>query len=50
MKEEKYIDHEVRIRLLEELMKKVDHKMNVSLSLIVGSIIIPIAIKSLGWL
>jgi len=49
MKEESYIDHEVRIRLLEKLTEKIDHKMNVSLTLIIGSIITPVLLKWVGW-
>lgn len=49
MTNEHYVDHEVRIRLLEKSIEGVDNKMNVGLTLIVVSIIAPILLKWLGW-
>lgn len=46
---EHYIDHEVRIRLLEHLASQINTKMNVGLTLIVGSLILPVVLKWLGW-
>ncbi len=46
---EHYIDHEVRIRLLEHLAKQINNKMNVGLTLIAGSLVIPVFLKWLGW-
>lgn len=46
---ENYIDHEVRIRLLEHLAKQINNKMNVGLTLIAGSLVIPVFLKWLGW-
>lgn len=46
---EHYIDHEVRIRLLEHLARQINNKMNVGLTLIAGSLVIPVIIKWLGW-
>lgn len=46
---EHYIDHEVRIRLLEHLAKQINNKMNVGLTLIAGSLVIPVILKWLGW-
>lgn len=49
---EHYIEHETKLRvhaekfdILEEAIKKIDNKMNVALSLIVGSIVIPLLLK-----
>ncbi len=44
-KDEDYIDHEIRIRMLEKLFERLEHKMNLSLTLIVGSILAPILLK-----
>lgn len=46
---EHYIDHEVRIRLLEHLASTINNKMNVGLTLIAGSLVIPVVLKWLGW-
>lgn len=46
---EHYIDHEVRIRLLEHLAKQINNKMNIGLTLIAGSLVIPVILKCLGW-
>ena len=48
--DEHYIDHEVRIRLLEHLAKQINNKMNIGLTLIAGSLVIPMVLKFLGWL
>lgn len=48
-KNQAYINHEVRIQLLERMMSKVDNKMSVALTLILSSIILPIILKWLGW-
>ncbi len=44
-----HIDHEVRIRMLEHLSSQINSKMNVSLTLMIGSIVIPVVLKWLGW-
>jgi hypothetical protein len=46
---EHYIDHEVRIRMLEHLASLINTKMNVCLTLISGSLVIPVVLKWLGW-
>jgi len=46
---EHYIDHEVRIRILEHLASQINSKMNVGLTLIASSLIIPVVLKWLGW-
>ncbi len=46
---ENYIDHEVRIRILEHLAAQINSKMNVGLTLIAGSLVIPVILKWLGW-
>jgi len=46
---EPYIDHEVRIRVLEHLAKQINNKMNLALSMIAGSLVLPIILKLLGW-
>ena len=47
--DEHYIDHEVRIRVLEHLAKQINNKMNLALSMIAGSLVLPIILKLLGW-
>lgn len=47
--EEHHIDHEVRIRILEHLSAQINNKMNVALTLIVGSLVFPMVLKWLGW-
>ena len=46
---EHYIDHEVRIRILEHLAAQINNKMNICLTLIVGSLFIPVVLKFVGW-
>ena len=46
---EHYIDHEVRIRILEHLAGQINNKMNIGLTLIAGSLVIPVILKWLGW-
>jgi hypothetical protein len=46
---EKHVDHEVRIRLLENFVRKIDSKITIAMSLIVGSIILPVFFKIIGW-
>lgn len=46
---EHYIDHEVRIRIQEHLANQINNKMNIALTLIAGSVIIPVLLKLLGW-
>lgn len=48
-KHEIYIDHEVRFRILEHLSSQINIKMNVPLTLIVGSLVFPVVLKWLGW-
>lgn len=47
--QDKHVDHEVRIRLLETFVKKIDSKMSISMSLIIGSILLPVFFKIIGW-
>jgi hypothetical protein len=42
------IDHEVRIRVNEELMKRMDSKLNLLIGLVLGSVVIPIILHSLN--
>lgn len=49
MTKDEYVDHEVRIRLMEQMVHRVDNKMNTGLMLIIGSILTPIALKWFGW-
>lgn len=37
-----YVDHEVRIRVTEELIKRIDSKLNLMIGLLIGSVLIPI--------
>ena len=46
---EHYIDHEVRIRILEHLASQINNKMNIGLTLIAGSLFIPVVLTWLGW-
>jgi transcription elongation factor GreA-like protein len=49
---EHYIDHEdyeVRLRILEHLAAQINNKMNAGLTLIAGSLVIPVVLKWLGW-
>lgn len=48
-KDESYIDHELRIRMLERLYGRLEHKMNVSITLLVGSILAPVLLKWAGF-
>jgi hypothetical protein len=47
--QENYIDHEVRIRMLEILNKKINLKMNAGLGLILSGIVVPILLKHWGF-
>ena len=47
---EHYVDHEARIRLAEHLAKQINSKMNISLTLIIGSLVLPVFLKWIGWL
>lgn len=40
-------DHEIRIRMLEELTKRINHKMNTALMLLISGVILPLLIKYL---
>lgn len=42
MNQEQYIDHEVRMRVTEELIKRIDTKMNLMIGLLIGSVVIPV--------
>jgi hypothetical protein len=48
MLEKDVIDHEIRIRMLEELTKQINSKMNAGIMLLLTGIIIPIILKYLG--
>lgn len=47
--QENYVDHEVRIRMLEILSKKINMKMNAGLGLILSGVLIPIILKKYGY-
>lgn len=41
------IDHEIRIRMLEELTKQINTKMNTALMLLLSGVLIPLLMKYL---
>lgn len=47
MDKEAQIDHELRIRMLEELTKRIDSKMNTALMLLISGVLVPLLIKYL---
>lgn len=50
MTNHEYIDHELRIRLLEKSINSIDEKMSLAIKLLVTSIIIPLTLKYFGWM
>ncbi len=49
MQVENYIDHEVRIRVLESLTKKINIKMNILIMVfVIGYFILPVMLKHFG--
>jgi len=55
--EESYIQHEVQLRLHSETFKqnekrmdRMDQKLNLLITMVVGSIILPVAMRYLHWL
>lgn len=54
---EQFIDHEIRIRLLQENLMRIDHRFDKLTSLLIKvgaclfvTIIAPVALHSLGWI
>ena len=47
MTNDQYIDHELRLRMLEQLSKQVNSKMNTALMLILSGVLIPLILKYL---
>jgi hypothetical protein len=45
---EQYVEHEVRIRVMEELSKRMDNKLNIIIGLFVSSLIVPVLLHSIG--
>ena len=45
-----YIDHEVRLRFIENMSEQINNKLNIGLSLIAGSLVIPVFLKWIGWI
>ena len=48
MDADKYIDHEVRIRIQEETSKRLDNKTNLIIGIAITSVVIPIVLHVLG--
>ena len=47
MAKEDKVDHEVRIRMLEELTKRIDSKMTTGLMLVLSGVLVPLVLKYL---
>lgn len=47
MTKDEYIDHELRIRLLEHLSKSMNHKLNALITIAITGLIIPVLMKYL---
>ena len=47
MTEDEYIDHEVRIKMLEQTCKQLNTKMNALITIAITGFILPIVIKFL---
>lgn len=47
MNREEYIDHELRLRMLEHLSKSTNHKLNALITIAITSVIIPLLSKYL---
>lgn len=45
MNKDEYIDHELRIRMMEILYKSMNSKMNALITIAVTSLIIPVVMK-----
>lgn len=48
MTKDEYIDHELRIRLLEHLSKSMNSKLNALITIAVTSLVIPVLMKYLS--
>lgn len=49
MQDENYIDHEVRLRVLESLTEKINTKMNILITvLVIGCFILPVMLQHFG--
>lgn len=46
--ESQYLDHEVRLRLLEHVTVQINYKMNTAIVLLISGIIIPLVLHWLG--
>lgn len=47
MEKDAYIDHELRLQLLEQLTKQINSKMNTALMLLISGVLIPLIMKYL---
>ena len=47
MTKDEYIDHELRIRMLEHLSKSINNKMNALITIAVTGLFIPVLMKYL---
>jgi hypothetical protein len=48
MQNSDFIDHEIRLRMLEKLTQQINTKMNTALMLLLSGVLIPIIMKYLG--
>ncbi len=48
MTQEEYIDHEVRIRLQEHLIKSLNYKMNALITIAITGILMPLVLNHFG--
>lgn len=48
MNQEQYIDHELRIRILEHLSKSTNKKLNALITIAITGFIIPMILKYFG--
>ena len=45
---EQYIDHEIRIRLMEHLSKQMNNKLNALITIAITGFLLPMVIKYIG--
>lgn len=47
MEQEQYIDHEVRLRVQDSVIKSINNKINLLIGVLLGSVLVPIIMHSL---
>lgn len=48
MNKEEYIDHELRIRMLEHLSRQMNQKLNALITIAITGFILPLLLKNFG--